>query len=141
MFKKFSAISGELYYGPMPTFETLKKLESLGINIIWNLGAELQECYNLEKAMFDTVFSEIPDFSIPPNKNRFLTELNIICENLRAGKKVFVHCLGGRGRTGMALAAVALQLNGLSSFEALNAAKGACNGPETENQKEFIRSL
>lgn len=52
----------------------------------------------------------IMNMGIPKRVDKFQAMVGLICHHLHAGKKVHVGCIGGHGRTGMVLAAVASQM-------------------------------
>jgi hypothetical protein len=59
-----------------------------------------------------------PDFGLPNDVNRFLAALQSTLNRARAGDRVEVGCLGGHGRTGTALACLAV-LSGVPSHDAI----------------------
>jgi protein-tyrosine phosphatase len=139
MFKKFPTDSGVLYFGRLPDDDMLNFLKSSGVTVVWNLAYELFDLAEKETQLFENVvFSGIADYNTPVNKEKFNEEVSTICEHLENNRKVFVHCFGGRGRTGMALAIIAKVLNNMNSVEALQLAKIYCDGPETGRQKEYV---
>lgn len=50
---------------------------------------------------------EIPNFGVPLNSKAFVKLISFLKEQLEEGKKIHVGCIGGHGRTGMVLAALA----------------------------------
>lgn len=60
-----------------------------------------------------------PDFWIPTHRDDALDALHEAHRRARAGERVEVACHGGKGRTGTALAALAI-LDGLAAHEALS---------------------
>jgi protein tyrosine phosphatase len=140
--RKFPTIYGEVYYGQIPSDKTLEKLHDVGVSCIWNLAKELDIFIPYEKTYVPQVIhGNIPDFSTPSNMMKFVRQLDQIIAMLKAGQKVFVHCMGGHGRTGMILAALDIMLNGHPPDQALRAAKAATGGPETPDQIKFIQFL
>jgi len=86
---------GKLYFGALPSDETLKDLKNIGVQNIWNLMAELPTVADVEKKLFKNVFeAKIIDRRIP-EKKEYLTQLNSIILLLKAGENVYVHCFGG----------------------------------------------
>jgi len=137
--RRFPTSSGSLYYGPMPTEKDLRLIKKNKIDVIWNLAKELGHVADIEKTIVPNVIEgNVQDFSVPSNMNLFMAQVNQVAAFLRAGKKVFVHCHGGRGRTGLALAALKIALDKVDAKKALKLVKTLVNGPDTQEQKEFI---
>lgn len=142
IYPRFPVYPGELYYGSYPSTKDLYEVKEYGVTVIWNLAYELFDLAEEESKLFDNVvFSAISDFNVPTNYDKFSKEVDIICEHIKNDRKVFVHCYGGRGRTGMALAIIAKVLYKANSDQALNLAKKYCDGPEVDKQVEFVRNF
>lgn len=142
MVKRFPTSSGALYFGPLPKVAVLKHLKSLHIDAIWNLAAELNLMVPYEKNYApEVIFGNVPDYESPKNGDEFLSQLNRVISLLRAGKKVFVHCFGGHGRTGMSLAAIKVIMDKMPADKALSLAFDYTTGPESEEQDEYIEEL
>lgn len=58
------------------------------------------------------VLFPITDMSVPKSKKDFLDLIDWTAEQILAGKKVHVGCIGGHGRTGMVLAALVFVIAG-----------------------------
>lgn len=139
---KFFSDQHVVFCGPCPIDNVYDMLISEDVSVVWNLAEELADIAEKEKRHFEHVIhTKIPDFSIPRSAEDFMADLASVCDFIVSGKIVFVHCLGGRGRTGTALAAIYRYLDGLQAEEALRLAHKACGGPEVEYQKEFVRML
>jgi predicted protein tyrosine phosphatase len=86
----------------------------------------------------------VPDFDVPP-AGQMTRILDAIDQRLDQGKRVYVHCIGGIGRTGVTVACF-LKRHGLDGGEALieleNLRKEAASwwrsSPESESQVEFV---
>lgn len=65
-----------------------------------------------------------PNFWVPRDRRDALDALREVLRRIRAGEFVEVACTGGRGRTGTALAALAV-LDGMSSNEAISWVRSA----------------
>lgn len=139
--KRFPTPSGELYYGPLPMVADLKNIQRNNIDIIWNLAAELNVLVPYEKLYTkEVLFGNIPDFEAPSENSLFISQLEYVVNALKQGKKVFVHCHGGRGRTGTGLAAIDVAF-GEDSDKALDKAMAYAGGPESVEQEEYIDKL
>lgn len=129
--------AGTVYFGPAPMWGALTELKSIGVQLVWNLGEELEWLLKREKEKFEVIWTPIQDYSIPDHEE-FERDLNRVVEKIRGGALTFVHCCGGHGRTGMALAALLVKLEGKAVPEALQQAQAHCHGPEEAEQLAFI---
>jgi len=133
--------AGRLYSGHFPETNELLRLKKIPIDCLWNLTSEMRESVTQQREYIsDVLCAEIKDYSVPSNIVMFTSQLNYIVSCLKQNKRVFVHCMGGRGRTGLALACIQVVL-GINPEEALSQVKEHCNGPELEIQRSFVRNL
>lgn len=141
-FKRFPTSIGTVYSGCCPDISTLSIVEDNNVACIWNLGRELDGLLDEERRYVEhVVHGDIQDYSVPDNKEHFLHQLKYVCSLLREGHSVFVHCMGGHGRTGMALACIKRQLEGVSAEVALAASMAHCHGPEEDSQVQYVIDL
>lgn len=138
--QKFLTKNGALYFGSNPTDEEYEELKANNISVVWNLGAELTIEADLEREFADVVFSPIDDGYIP-NIDSFMSDLESVLNKIADGEKLFVHCLHGKGRTGLALSSLSMVLDGLGPKEAMDKAKAHCGGPEKKVQVAFIYAV
>ncbi len=94
----------------------------------------------------------IPDFGVPADVTAMHAVLDHVDEAVRAGDVVYLHCFGGRGRTGTVVAC-SLVRTGIAPAAALDRvqdlfmtmAKARGNrwdrSPETEAQRAFVRAF
>jgi hypothetical protein len=135
---RFPTNSGALYFGPLPDAKVLKTLKTAGIDAIWNLASELKLIVPYEKLYVkEVIFGNINDLGIPTDSS-FVSQLDRVVSLLKKGKKVFVHCFGGIGRTSTALAAIKVALEGIEASKALAIAEKYAKGPETFEQDEYV---
>jgi protein-tyrosine phosphatase len=134
---------GILYIGDKDDVLMLvEKMPKITFDIIWNLAEELEFLVTDEKRYATQVlFANIEDYNTPDNYIEFHQQLALVVNTLRIGGKAFIHCFGGHGRTGLALAAIKVMLDKLTAKEALAFADTHCDGPETDDQKQYIRTL
>src|ERR1700722_1070277 len=134
--------AGKLFYGPWPDVAMLRILKKQKVDTIWNLAEELKPLIPYEKYFVPNIIhGDIEDFYVPENMEKFAGQLQQIADKLKVGKNIFVHCFGGHGRTGMALAALDMMVSGSDSKGALQKAYGATGGPEEISQVEFVEDL
>lgn len=83
-----------------------------------------------------------PDFGVPGDPAVLLTALRLVLDRARTGEQVEVGCIGGHGRTGTALACLAV-LTGQPASQAVAWVRANyCQGAvETAGQEAFINGL
>lgn len=131
---------GKLFFGRMWTSWELSSIEDeirdRNITVVLNL---LEESHG-EIAGANEIWAPIDDFSIPSDIQEFMSRVDETVDELKRGKNILVHCYGGKGRTSLAIAMILIKL-GLPNDEALNRVFGVIRGPETEEQKDFVRTV
>lgn len=80
-----------------------------------------------------------PDFGVPESAAPAIAALRSVLDRARAGERVEVGCIGGHGRTGTALACLAI-LSGHPARNAVDWVRTAycANAVETPEQETFI---
>jgi protein-tyrosine phosphatase len=103
-------LPGRLYAGPRPAqpfAESVSALRALGITTVacllepYELPADLEQAY--QQTGFELLRFPIQDFAVPRDSAGFARFLNDLLARLRCGERLYVHCLGGIGRTGTLL--------------------------------------
>lgn len=132
-----STNSGNLFIGSLMDAREIHKYGKF--DVIWNLASELEFLVKDEAKYAESVlFANIIDYDVPSDLSSFSNQLNLIVDCLTNSGRVFIHCFGGHGRTGMALASVLVKLHNLSVDDALSHTKNICGGPDNEFQVEFV---
>jgi protein-tyrosine phosphatase len=146
------------YPGALDEESAIHRIQSLihaGINTIIDLTRPEDTYYPYAKLLdketqefniqIDQLNFPISDFDTPAVEVMTLI-LNTIDQRLEAGQRVYVHCVGGIGRTGTVVGCY-LARHGLSGEEALiqleylrrEAASWWRRSPESDYQIEFVR--
>ncbi|SDK89978.1 protein-tyrosine phosphatase family protein [Nonomuraea jiangxiensis] len=83
-----------------------------------------------------------PDFGVPRDSAAVVTALRSLLDRARTGQQVELGCLGGHGRTGTALAILAI-LTGHAASDAISWVRGnyCPDAVETAGQEAFIMGL
>jgi protein-tyrosine phosphatase len=83
-----------------------------------------------------------PDFGLPPDTARLRGALVDLLDRARAGDPVELGCLGGHGRTGTALACLAV-LTGAPAGDAVDWVRAhyCSKAVETDGQREFVEAF
>ena len=134
-------ITPHLATGPAPmSYDHLESLKSEGIDAIMNLCAEYCDLHNIESHKgFEVYYLPIQDEEAP--KLQALEDaLAWLDEAIYLGKKVYVHCRHGIGRTGTIISAYLLR-RGLGSKLVNQKIKSMRSQPANFNQWWFIRKL
>jgi len=83
-----------------------------------------------------------PDFGLPADAEAFLGALKAVLERARSGQDVEVGCLGGHGRTGTAMACLAV-LTGHPASDAVAWVRSSycAKAVETQGQEALVAAL
>lgn len=123
----------------------LRSLAGLGISHLVTLSPDAKppDCIT---HIQDIQWTVIPIQNLHGAKiEQFYTFFNICDQHLGDkvnGGAILIHCMGGRGRTGMFLAAYLMRYNGLSAKASIAAVRAARPGSiETKSQEESLIKL
>lgn len=112
---KFGEVTPTLYRGDQPSHRGFVHLAQMGINIVVDTGRSHKNKTLVEQLGMRYV--SIPWHCPFPRDKTFVEFLKLIKDN--PGKKIFVHCRYGDGRTGMMIAAYRMKEQGWTAQEAL----------------------
>jgi hypothetical protein len=131
----------------------LRKLLQVGVNTFFDLTwpGELAPYVSLlkeEAGWLDKQVSHqrhpIQDFGVP-TRAEMDALLDALSAGLDAGKHLYLHCLGGIGRTGTTVACYLVRqgLSGQQALEQLKQLRAACGilwppSPESDAQRDFV---
>lgn len=126
-----------LALGPYPEISQLEELNKLGFKVIINLTEDNSRDEFIKKNFLSLVSIPLPDFGVP-SAEQLLEFVQNMSFFERVKVPVFMHCIGGRGRSGT-FSAIYLLMKGLSPEEAINEIRRIRDGAiETEEQEKFI---
>ena len=134
-------VTPHLATGPAPmSYDHLEHLKSEGIDAIMNLCAEYCDLHSIESHEgFEVYYLPVHDEEAP--KLQALEDaLSWLDEAIYLGKKVYVHCRHGIGRTGTVISAYLLR-RGLGSKLVKEKIKTMRSQPANFDQWWFIRKL
>jgi hypothetical protein len=137
-------VPGRLLAGAYPEGERVKAIGGAGIRTIVSLLDEREQCALASDIR--CVRLPIPDFSVPSQAG-MRAILDAIDDSLAARQPVYVHCLGGVGRTGTVvgcwlrrhrLATRDSVLDLLASLRRADRERAHLTSPETPAQREMV---
>jgi Fe-S-cluster containining protein len=134
-------VTSQLATGPAPmSYDHLEGLKSEGIDAIMNLCAEYCDLHSIESHKgFEVYYLPIQDEEAPQLK-ALEDALSWLDEAIYLGKKVYIHCRHGIGRTGTIISAYLLR-RGLGSKLVNQKIKKLRSQPANFNQWWFLRKL
>jgi|SRR6516165_4534079 protein tyrosine phosphatase len=141
-------IFNQLSFGKYPTQNQVNLLREEGFNMIVNLTEEMSIFYYFPL----TIKYPINDTKTPDDLDSFSDLLQLLLDSLENGKKIFIHCRHGRGRSGTVTAILLILYFDLSYEESiqvlnLNYQQGHGYGkvkksiPSHGIQRELIKSF
>lgn len=113
----FGQVTPSLYRGAQPSHEGFEALQKVGINIVVDLRGGGSKDEEAAVSKLGMQYISIPSHCPFPKDEPFAKFLRVLREN--PAKKVFVHCRLGDDRTGMAVAAYRMAMEGWSADEAM----------------------
>jgi protein-tyrosine phosphatase len=156
-FINLPGISGKIGLGRAPgygsdTAAALREIKAQGISKIYCLQEEEELNYlnpgetvekrreNLSALGIELVHSPIGDYSVP-SKEQAEELSRMILEDVRSGKDILIHCMGGLGRSGT-ISACVLVRHGMSAEGAVGLVRRVRPGTlETDQQVEFVKKF
>lgn len=148
-------IDGRCLFGCYPTNEGLIELVDNNVVVFVDLTTENERVrLNTYETDKEYISYPIKDRYIPINLKSFTKFIINICErinNLEGDEKMYIHCKGGHGRSGIVVASILSYMNKISGEESIilttkfhNERKvmrdkwRTIGSPQTNKQKEFI---
>jgi predicted NAD-dependent protein-ADP-ribosyltransferase YbiA (DUF1768 family) len=144
-------------FGSCPSQSIIDELEGIGVRYFINLTFPNERHVNEYKTNFTMIRYSIKDRSVPDNPLTFcsfIIDIVTIFMSLKGSEKIYVHCKGGHGRSGIVVAVFLCVYLKISVEEALHLTKTAhanrktmrdkwrvIGSPQTESQKKFVRDM
>ncbi len=99
---------GLVVYGGSCSSPVIKDAD-IYVGFDWGMGSfsQMYPWHDGEAFLF-----KIPDMGVPSNVAEFKLMIHYIAENIVAGKKIHMGCIGGHGRTGLVMAALIKHMTG-----------------------------
>lgn len=148
-------IENKALFGSFPTQKSLEELETHGVRYFINLTCKGERRIKPYSTKYNYIHYPIIDRNIPKDWKTFALFILKICQildNLNDGEKIYIHCRGGHGRSGVVVACILCYYFKISSNEALRKTNEYHNNriemrdrwrkmgsPQNEMQKVFVR--
>jgi protein tyrosine phosphatase (PTP) superfamily phosphohydrolase (DUF442 family) len=114
----FSKVTPFLYRGAQPHDTGFQQLKKMGVDIVVDLRLSGTDKEKAQVTKLGMQYISIPWHCLFPADDSFVRFLKVLHDN--PGKTVFVHCRYGDDRTGMAIAAYRMAVEGWTAVEARN---------------------
>lgn len=150
-------IKNKALFGGFPDQETVQELEDIGVKYFVDLTYPGERKTTPYTTLHTYVRYSIVDHKIPSNWKTFSELILKLCHIIKAlknGEKVYVHCKGGQGRSGVVVACIIVHLYQISPDEALKLTnhyycqrkelkekRRKMGAPSQQHQKEFVRNF
>lgn len=146
-------------FGSYPDDKKFRELKELGVKYFIDLttNSEKTKLQIYDKKDIIYINYEVKDRFVPENIfnfTKFLYKLKLIYDNLLKGEKIYVHCKGGHGRSGIIVSCMlcyifkydpeeALRLTNIyhNNREVMKDKWRRLGSPQTDRQKEFVTRL
>ncbi len=150
----FMKENDQAYFGACPTQDQVNELEEWGVDIIINLTYDTEKKLSVYNTSRELINWPIPDRGAPSNKAEFCTLVLYLARMLGEGKKIYVHCKAGHGRSGIITAALIAVTQQIPIREAMELTTQyhsertnmrpywkRVGSPQTSSQKRFLYSV
>jgi hypothetical protein len=147
-------------FGAYPTQHQIRELEEWGVNLIVNLTNKNEKNIRFYSTLVKTINFPIPDNKAPNNLREFCALVIYLTKQINQGKKIYIHCKGGHGRSGVLVASILCFKFRITPHESIilttkyhstrpiHARRPKMNeywknkgSPQTSEQKQFIMSI
>lgn len=149
-------IEDKALFGGYPSSQEIINLENFGVRWFINLTYENEKYITPYTTKYNKIDYPIKDKDIPSNRdeyNKFVDDLIRIIENLKKDEKIYIHCKGGIGRSGLVVASILCKLYKYSPYQSIKLTNNfhmqknieerwkRITSPQTKIQKNFIYTL
>ena len=137
--QNFQQVNEHIYRGAQPTYEGFKELAKMGVKTVVDLRNRMEQSRK-EKEMVESLgmrFIGVPMTMRAPTDDQIKRVLYQL--DLSSGWPVFVHCQGGRDRTGTVIACYRIAHDGWNCDKALDEARRYGMRPSDRGMRRYIR--
>lgn len=161
-FQEISAffIRDQCLFGAYPTQHQIHELEEWGVDLIVNLTNRYEKNIRPYSTCAKTINFIISDNKAPENVTEFCALVIYIAKQINNNQKIYIHCKGGHGRSGVLVASILCYKFRITPHESIrlttkyhstrpiHARRPKMNeywknkgSPQTKEQKEFVVSI
>ena len=150
-------IEDKALFGSMPNNDTVKELEKIGVKYFVDLTSSKERLITPYTTEFEVFQYPIPDRKIPrdfQSFSQFVCKIYVVIKNLKDNEKLYIHCKGGHGRSGIVVACILCLHLKIPPEVALDLTKfyhqqrktmrdkwRRIGSPQTFTQKDFVKRL
>ena len=116
-------VKNKALFGGYPIQEQVDLFESLGVRYFVDLTCDGEKKITPYKTEYTYIRYSIPDRRVPTNWrsfSQFIIKIGNIIKGLSDGNKLYLHCKGGHGRSGVVVACLLCYLYNMAPPEALS---------------------
>jgi protein-tyrosine phosphatase len=114
-------VTNQCLFGAYPTQHQIQQLEDWGVDIIVNLTRDDEKKIRPYQTGPDVKIIQfiIPDRRVPEPENvhEFCSLVIYLTIQIKAGKKLYIHCKGGHGRSGLLVSSILCYIHKVSPKE------------------------
>lgn len=150
-------IKNKAIFGNYPCPEKIKDLIEIGVTIFVDLTCEDEDLPNYTVPGFVKIKYPILDRYVPTNIKsfcQFIISISQIIKKISYNNKIYIHCKGGHGRSGLVVSCLICHMFSLSPFESLKYTNEChrkrkvmkekwrkIGAPQTNCQKNFVYKI
>lgn len=150
-------LNNKAYFGSYPTQENIDILEEHGVRTFVDLTFSNESKITPYKTKYLYISFPIHDNLIPNDDSLFIKLIHRLCYiilNTSPEHKIYIHCKGGHGRSGIIVSCLVCILMNMNSYEAINYTSKCHNNrknmrlkwrgigsPQTKQQKMFVHRI
>jgi protein tyrosine phosphatase len=150
-------IDDKAIFGGHPTQKFVEELEDLGVRYFVDLTHQDESNIKPYTTKYHRIQYPIRDLGVPTDFVTFTRFIYQICEAIRSlneGEKIYLHCKGGHGRSGIVVACIVHEMI-FKDVEKALVHTSLCHSnriemrekwriigsPQTEDQRQFVRTI
>jgi ribA/ribD-fused uncharacterized protein len=150
-------VQNRALFGSFPVQAAVEELENEGVRYFVNLTSDSESKITQYTTKYGYINYPIPDRYVPKDWGafaRFIIRVADIITGLSNGDKVYIHCKGGHGRSGVVVACLLVHMFGMSPERALAKTSNyhskrremrkiwrKVGSPQTPAQKAFVQNF